>query len=363
MANTNLPLKVSSKSTDIELGGPITINPFANAGVTAEDAPVLFSLEADYVLNAESFASRMVKSGGQGTAAQARLALNGTEAVIEDLVDAYGAVSVQTPLGTIETFVAGTVEHAQAQPDPTTNYAFLGIVVPEAYRKLFASIETTIPSEVIRVSLKRVRDKATAKQAIFGTGAFYLKGRNMNYGETGTKLELQNYVTRVKVCDVAVDATTKSLSSLVWTLPATTAVPTGTYWLELTAKVGDKTCPVGLKVEVAEAVVPPPPVPTIAKVVDVMHLDSPTDHVGGDQTGIQLSGENLALAGYQLTMEYRTSAEAAWQALSSYEVAQATVNKISLTSQATAQQLGASDYRFTVTNSLGTATRTVAISA
>jgi len=274
MANmSHLPLKASSKVTNIELGGPISINPFANAGVTAADAPVLLSLEADYVLDAEKFASRMVEAGGQGSEAQARLALNATESVIEDLVDAYGAVTVQTPFGTIETFVAGTLEHAQDQPDPATNYAFLGIVVPEAYRKLFASIETFVPAEAIPVTLKRVRDVATGANAIYGTNAFHLKGRGMNYGDPGTKLELQDHATRVKICDVTVDATTKSPIDLKCTLPSTSAVDAGTYWLALTAKVGGTLWPAELKVNVAEAVVPQPIAQTTDGRVKVMTLE------------------------------------------------------------------------------------------
>ena len=45
MAKTILPLSVSPKTADIALNGEaLELNPFANAGITAADAPVLLAL-------------------------------------------------------------------------------------------------------------------------------------------------------------------------------------------------------------------------------------------------------------------------------------------------------------------------------
>ena len=259
MGKVNLPLTVSARSTELEPGAePIRINPFANMGITSEAAPVLLALEAAKTVGVEEFATKMVRSGGQGTLAQARLALNATLTVLESLVDEYGAVTVQTPMGTVETFIAGTLENAQDQPDPGKNYAFLGIVVPECYRRLFAQIETYVPSEACPASLKRVRDKATNAKGLRGTDPFYLEGWNMSIGGEGETLELLDPVTRDKLCDVSVEAETKSPVQFVCTLAASTEIPTGSYLLRLTTLAGGDTVlwPVELKVELLEGVTP-----------------------------------------------------------------------------------------------------------
>jgi len=364
-----IPLSVSSTLKNISGMSPMAVTPYANlTGKTGEAAPVLIAVESAGTVDAAAFAAALPAKGGQGTASQARLVVNALAQVLSDLVAEYGAITVSTPFGRVDTFVAGSLEYATDPADPEVNVPFLGIVPGADVMKAFAQIEAYVPTAACPASLKRIRDVETGAGVIRGTKAFYAQGYGMTYGSTGETVKLLNALTRAEVCTVAVDATTKSKAQLKCTLPGTTAIPAGVYILQVKTlagggAMGGTLWPLELKVNLAEAVVPPPAVPKIDKIVDVMHLDSPTDYVGSDQTGIQLAGENLALAGYQLTMEYRTSAEAAWQAFSGYEVAQATANAISLTSQATAQQLGASDYRFTVTNAKGTATRTVAISA
>lgn len=257
---TKLPLTVSSKLTNLTAdGSAVQLTAYANETPTAEKAPVLLAIRSAVHVDADQFANLLLQQGGQGTSAQARLALNAVASVLGALVDKYGAITVNTPFGTVQTFITGTVEDAQAQPDPETNYPFLAVVVPEVYRKLFAQYETYIPADACPAALKRVRDKATNAKGIRGTSPFYLEGHGMTIGGEGETLELLDAVTREKVCDIAVDAESKSPVQFLCTLSPQTAIEAGTYLLCLTTLAGGETTlwPVDLKVELLEAVTPP----------------------------------------------------------------------------------------------------------
>ena len=258
----SIPLDVSSTLGTIATDKPLEITPYANAtGVTTEKAPVLIAVRSAATVTAEEFATRMVKAGGQGTEAQARLMLNAVAAVLGDLVEEYGAVTVNTPFGTIQTFIAGTLENAQDKPDPETNRAFLGVVVPEAYRRQFAQMTAYVPAEACPAALKRIRDKATNAKGIRGVSPFYLEGRGMTIGGEGEMLELLDAVTREKLCDIAVDAESKSPVQFLCTLAPQTALEAGEYLVRLTTLAGGETTlwPVELKVELLEAVTPTAP--------------------------------------------------------------------------------------------------------
>ena len=259
----SIPLDVSSTLGTISTDTPIAATPYANAtGVTTEKAPVLIAVRSTATVTAEEFATRMVKAGGQGTEAQARLALNAVAAVLGELVAEYGAITVNTPFGTVQTFIAGTLENAQDTPDPETNRAFLGVVVPEVYRRQFAQMTAYVPTDACPAALKRVRDKATNAKGICGTSPFYLEGRGMTIGGEGETLELLDAATRDKVCDIAVDAESKSPVQFRCTLSPQTAIEAGGYLLRLTTLAGGEAMlwPVELKVELVEAVPAPGPV-------------------------------------------------------------------------------------------------------
>ena len=283
----SIPLDVSSTLGTIATDTPIAATPYANAtGVTTEKAPVLIAVRSTATVTAEEFATRMVKAGGQGTEAQARLALNAVAAVLGDLVEEYGAITVNTPFGTIQTFISGTLENAQDAPDPEKNRAFLGVVVPEAYRRQFAQMTAYVPSDACPAALKRVRDKAKNARGIRGVSPFYLEGRGMTIGGEGEMLELLDTATRDKVCDISVDAESKSPVQFLCTLSPQTAIEAGTYLLRLTTLAGGETTlwPVELKVELLEAV-PAPVVPTV------------TDIASDGHTGEIVSGTPFAAKG------------------------------------------------------------------
>ena len=256
-----IPLEVSSTLGTIATDKPLEITPYANAtGVTTEKAPVLIAVRSEGTVDADQFAARMPVAGGQGTAAQARLAINAIAAVLNDIVGEYGAITVNTPFGTVQTFVAGTLENANDAPDPDVNCAFLGVVVPEAYRRQFAQMTAYVPASACPAALKRVRDKATNAKGIVGTEPFYLEGVGMTIGGDGETLELLDAVTRDKLCDVAVDPETKSTVQFQCQLVPEAAIAAGTYLLRLTTLAGGEPgaalWPVELKVELLEAVTP-----------------------------------------------------------------------------------------------------------
>ena len=291
-----IPLEVSSTLGRIATDKPLEISPYANAtGVTTEKAPVLIAVRSTATVTAEEFAARMVKTGGQGTEAQARLALNAVAAVLGDLVEEYGAITVNTPFGTVQTFIAGTLENAQDTPDPETNRAFLGVVVPEAYRRQFAQMSAYVPTDACPVALKRVRDKATNAKCIRWTDPFYLEGRGMTFGGEGETLELLDMATRDKVCDIAVDAESKSPVQFQCTLSPQTAIEAGEYLVRLTTLAGGESTlwPVELKVTVEAGEAPDPLAPKVTRVESV--------GVGEGEYNLMepatFEGENLGLDG------------------------------------------------------------------
>jgi len=102
-----------------------------------------------------------------------------------------------------------------------------------------------------------------------------------------------------------------------------------------------------------------PPV-GIAKIVDADHLGSTTDYIGKDIRGVHLEGRNLGLEGYVLSGESR-DVDGHWTALWDLEVTEATNDSIDFMSPQPASMIGSRAWRFTVTNSMGTATRSVEI--
>ena len=292
--NKRIPLTVSSGQVPVsDDAAPLQLTAYANAGVTSEKAPVLVAVKSERQMKAEEFAQLMVRLGGEGTEAQARLVLNAICSVFYDLVDKYGAITIGTPFGTVQTFIAGTIENAQDQPDPETNYPFLGVILPEPFRKAFAALESYVPTEACPVSLKRVRDKATGKAGIRGGNPFYLDGIGMSFGGEGEKLELLDGETGEKIADASVDPEQCWPVQLVCSLASGAAVPVGRHKLRLTTLAGGDTTlwPVDIAVEVVEPIVPPEPLVTSSDgFVKVMSIDEDPIPALGSFT---VRGENV----------------------------------------------------------------------
>ena len=289
-----IPLEVSSNLVTIATDSPLEVSPFANAtGVTTEKAPVLIAVRSRRTVGAEEFAERMRAVGGQGTSAQARLALNAVAAVTGELVEEYGAISVQTPFGTIQTFIAGTLENATDAPDPEANVAFLGVVVPEVYRRKFAQMAAYVPSDACAALLKRVRDVATSAGCICGAAPFYLEGRGMTIGGAGEKLELLDAVTREKLCDISVDAATKSEVQFVCELPEGLNLASGSYLVCLTTLAGGESRLWPVELRVGYVAVTPAPTKLIA-ITSCQRFEADEG-----EAAIDVEGENLdCVAGY-----------------------------------------------------------------
>jgi len=256
-----IPLSVSSTLTNLSSQQSIAVNAYGNeTGKTGSAAPVLIAVESAGTVDAETFAAALPIKGGQGTTAQARLIVNAFASVLSDLVAEYGAITVNTPCGRVDTFVSGSLEYATDAVDPDVNQAFLGIVPSADVMREFAKIESYVPTAACPASLKRVRDVETGKSVIRGTNPFYAQGIGLTYGGTGESVKLLNPLTRAVICTVAVDALTKSEAQLKCTLPNTAAIPAGTYILQVNTLGGSVSTiwPLELKVELAEPVVPPP---------------------------------------------------------------------------------------------------------
>ena len=314
-----LPLTVSSKLTNLEVAGAaMQLTAYANATQTAEKAPVLVAVQSDSHVDADKFASLLLDEGGQGTQAQARLMVNSLASVFAALVEKYGAITVNTPFGTVQTFIAGTVENAQDQPDPETNYPFLAVVVPEVYRKLFSQFETYVPSEACPVTLRRVRDKATNRSGICGTEPFYLEGSGMTFGGAGEKLELLDEKTGELVTTATADTESASKVQLVCSLASGAAVPVGRYKLRLTTLAGGDTTlwPVDLKVEILEAVTPPVPEPLVTSqdgLVKVMSLGELTNKRTAALAGVNVGYDAATGRGIDKVVAYVGGKEVHWK--------------------------------------------------
>ena len=289
-----IPLEVSSTLVTIATDSPLAVSSYANAtGVTTEKAPVLIAVRSRRTVGAEEFAERMRAVGGQGTLAQARLALNAVAAVTGDLVGEYGAISVQTPFGTIQTFIAGTLENATDAPDPEANAAFLGVVVPGVYGRQFAKMAAYVPLSACPAVLKRVRDVATSAGSIRGAAPFYLEGRGMTLGGAGETLELLDAVTREKLCDISVDEATKSEVQFVCELPEGLNLASGSYLVCLTTLAGGESKLWPTELKVGYVAVTPAPTKRIA-ITGCQRFE-----VDEGEAAIDLEGENLdCVAGY-----------------------------------------------------------------
>ena len=254
--STRIPLELSStldasQQAALLLGASAEVTPYSNETPTAEKAPVLVSIAANRTVDADEFAKLMLENGNQGTLPQARLVVNAVAAVLARLAGEYGAVTVQTPFGTVQTFVAGSVENPQDAADADANYAWLGVSLPEPFRRTVAAIETYVPSGACPAALKRIRDKATNAPRIVGTGEFYLEGLGLTFGRSDETLELWDAGAEAKVCDVAVAPDpAPSAVQFVCNLPRTVA--SGRYTLRLvTSAGGDRLWPLTIKADVA----------------------------------------------------------------------------------------------------------------
>jgi len=259
--STRIPLELSStldatQQATLLLGASAEVSPYTNETGTAAKAPVLVSIAANRTVDADEFAKLMLENGNQGTLPQARLVVNAVAAVLTRLAEEYGAVTVQTPFGTVQTFVAGSVENPQDAADADANYAWLGVALPESFRRTVAAIETYVPSGACPAALKRIRDKATNAPHIADTGEFYLEGLGLTFGRSDETLELLDADGEAKVCDVAV-APDPAPSEVQFVCNLPRAVAAGRYTLRLvTSAGGEKLWPLTIKADVESAIVP-----------------------------------------------------------------------------------------------------------
>ena len=288
--SASIPLSVSSKvNVPSDEVRSYVVTPTENEGATSVKAPYLITIESEGTVSAEEFAVRMVNAGGQGTEAQARLAINALSEVLADLVEEYEAFTAVTPFGTIETYINGSISYATEEAH-ANNYAYLGLVLPEVIRNQIAAIETYVPTSSRPVTAKRIRDKETGDAAIYGYGEFYLEGKGMTYGGEGEKLEFGTMADEVltKVCDI--DVLDHSNTGLFRCKLKSCTAAKGKYYVMLTCAAGtDKLWSTGSKVELKEACAPL--VPSFTK----MHATGQDERMTNPCTSFEIEGANLDL--------------------------------------------------------------------
>ena len=283
-----IPISVTSTIAKENEARPLSVDPYANnTGKTGELAPILIAVKSEGTVDAENFAALMVKNGGQGTEAQARLFVNSMFAVIADLVEEYGAVTVETPFGTVQTFVTGSLENAHDAADSEVNYPFIGVKPCKAIVNAISGLEATVAAGTCPASVRRVMDKASGElNKIHGTGEFYIDGDNITLGGEGEKVELYDETAKAKVADITVIDHT-SLAHVIAKLPATVAIPKGKYFVRVTTTGGgEQLWPVGCKATLVEAVEPASG-PTVTGTTPAK--------LNFDQTGDKINGTGLDL--------------------------------------------------------------------
>ena len=315
MAN-KIPLSVSSNLSFIQSAtaglngstGSISAGTHVNNGATGSSAPILIDVEADRTIDADTFALAMIDKGGQGTDAQARLVINAMYDVLNDLIEEYGAITVNTPFGRIETYIEGSLENATDSVGED-NVAALTIIPDAAIMRVFAKMEAYVPASACPGVLRRIKDVATGKAGeIHGNGAFYAQGDKLTYGADGEKVELYSEDGATKKCDVAVDAATKSEAQLKCSLSQGAVTELGKYILRVTTKAGtDNLWPLDLKVNVTE--LPRDPLAPVITSLSCAGSEAGKASAGG---AITIAGSNLGSAeatGYEIEFGLKRSGD------------------------------------------------------
>ena len=264
MAKKMIEVTTVRESNVVSAGGAPHIMgaSFANAGATADAAHYLFSFETERGVNAAELAVKTQKEVNRGTVTEAELFWNTLCAVVVDLCDEYGAVTVQTPFGTIETRCAGSVDNAFAQPAEGSVY--LDFVFSDAQRREFAKIEARVPAagkslRLVRVTTHCEGGRKSREKVLLVGQPFHLEGYNMTYGGEGERLELWDAALAAKVCDVAVS--THAARDLWFCVMPDIAVAPGRYKLVLNSFAGgDSLEQETLLVDVEGEPTPPEPI-------------------------------------------------------------------------------------------------------
>ena len=260
-----IPISVTSTVVKENEVVPLSVDPYANnTGKTGELAPILIAVKSEGTIDAENFAALMLKAGGQGTEAQARLFVNAMFAVLADLFEENGAITVDTPFGTVQTYIAGSLDNAHDEVNAAVNYPFLGVKPCKAIENAINGLEATVTGGICPASVRRVMDKATSElHKIHGTGEFYIDGDEITLGGEGETVELYDEAGKVKVADVTIIAHT-SRANIIAKLAPTTTIPKGKYFVRVTTTGGgDQLWPVGCKATLVEDAEPSSAGPTV----------------------------------------------------------------------------------------------------
>ena len=260
MAKSKLPVAVGSNVT-YGLGSmsSLSVGTTENKTATAAEAPLFVLNEIEDTVSAAKLAEKMIVKYPNGSVVEAGLFINGFAEVLADYFADEEAYTIQTPMGTVETSVAGSVEEPDAGYLTDENYPQLSLVAPVAWRKEAAKIEAYLPDSEKPCKITRVRDCESKSAELTVDESFYLEGVNLTYGGTGEKLELLENGT--KIADVTVTSHSSKIN-FTCQIPSGTAIDEEkTHVLKLTTSAGtDKLWPCEIEVTLKE---PPVVTPTI----------------------------------------------------------------------------------------------------
>ena len=220
IATRNTAAEQDAITTGRPLLGSTGVSPtvYGNEGSTAEQAPYLLKLAMTGQTTPYEFAAEIAQNSNLNELT-VRMILNSTYEVIESYVRQYGAVRIETPLGVIQTEIAGSVENATDELDPEVNYAYLNFIPCRELQKAtdglayFNATEKFTPYDVATV-----RDAATGKDEPFRCGSdVTVRGSNFD-AANGLTASIVDETT-----GVATPMTVKSIigeATLVVTIPA-----------------------------------------------------------------------------------------------------------------------------------------------
>ena len=220
IATRNTAAEQDAITTGRPLLGSTGVSPtvYGNEGVTAEDAPYLLKLAMTGQVTPYEFAAAIAQSSNLNELT-VRMIINSTYEVIENYVRQFGAVRIETPLGVIQTEIAGSVENATDELDPEVNYAYLNFIPCRELQKAtdglayFNATEKFTPYDV-----DTVRDAATGKEEPFRCGS--------DVTVRGSNFDAANALSASIVDETTGEATPVTVKSIISEATLVVTIPT-----------------------------------------------------------------------------------------------------------------------------------------
>jgi len=255
-------VKAAATSTlKVETGHSISTSSHTNTGITAAQAPVLLTVQAERVVTASELAALVAGGNADISIASAARMLNLVNEVVSDIVsesvEANTAPAIDLGWGKLVFEIGGSLLTATQTPSLITNPCYFSGQVASKYQAQFRLIKATASTADNPCAISRVRDAQTAEpNVIYGTDDFYVDGRGLVWTGATDKHALYDAMGTTKIVDITVDSNKSYRNSMKCKLPGTTAVPVGTYLVMVDCTIAGTIYHMSQKVTVAEAVTP-----------------------------------------------------------------------------------------------------------